>query len=138
MGFTPKQMFDVVADVNDYHLFVPWCRHSKVTKVIDDHHFEADLEVGFKVFSERYTSKVYTEEPKLVISEAADTAVFNHLKFRWEFANGPTANTCWTTFSVDYDFKNAIYTQTSTPFFDQVVAKMIGAFDHRCRDLYGK
>jgi ribosome-associated toxin RatA of RatAB toxin-antitoxin module len=138
MAVTPNQIFDVVADVDNYKHFVPWCRYSKVTKILDAQHFEADLEVGFKVFSERYTSKVTTDEAKLVVSEAADSSVFNYLKFRWEFAPGPTARTTWITFSVDYDFKNALYTQTSSLFFDQVVAKMMRAFDHRCKELYGR
>ena len=138
IGFSQQQMFDVVADVDSYKHFVPWCQESRVTKIVDDHNFEADLQVGFKMFCERYTSKVHTEAPKKIISEAADSAVFNHLVFKWEFAPGPTQKTVWTSFAVDYDFKNALYTQTSTLFFDQVVSKMISAFEGRCRELYGQ
>jgi coenzyme Q-binding protein COQ10 len=137
MTVTTKQMFDVVADVDNYKHFVPWCRKSEVTNRISDCRFEAELEVGFNMFSDCFTSRVTVEEPRLVLSEAADTSVFRHLHFRWEFAPGPTAGTTWTTFSVDYSFRNRLYASTSVLFFDQVVAKMIKAFSARCKDLYG-
>lgn len=138
MAFSRKQLYDVVADVDQYVNFVPWCRRSVVTRIVDDTHFEADLEVGFQLFSECYTSKVTLKEPEKIVSEAADSSVFHKLLFTWEFAPGPTANTTWTTFHVDYSFKNIIYGQTSVLFFDQVVSQMISAFDKRCRQVYGK
>ena len=138
IAFNRKQLYDVVADVDQYVNFVPWCRRSVVTKVIDDQHFEADLEVGFQLFSECYTSRVTLQEPSKIVSEAADSSVFHKLLFTWEFAPGPTNSTTWTTFHVDYSFKNVIYGQTSVLFFDQVVSQMISAFDRRCRQVYGK
>lgn len=136
MAFTPREVFDVVADVGKYEEFVPWCQKSFVTKQIDAEHFEAELEVGFKIFNERYISRVSLQEPCLVTSEAADTQVFNHLINRWELARGPTAKSTWLTFTVDFSFRNPLYGQTASLFFDQVVTKMIEAFNNRCHDVY--
>lgn len=135
MNVPPAQICAVVADVDSYKEFVPWCHRSRIIQRIDDSTFDADLLVGFEMFSERYTSRVTVQAPNLITSEAVDSEVFNHLKFRWEFAPGPTPTTTWATFAVDYSFKNALYGQTSVMFFDQVVAKMISAFAKRCRDL---
>ena len=135
MNVPPERIFNVVADVDSYNEFVPWCRRSVVIKQIDDNTFDADLMVGFEMFNERYTSRVTVDAPKLVTSEAIDSAVFNHLKFRWQFDPGPTPTTTWATFTVDYSFKNALYAQTSVMFFDRVVAKMISAFAKRCKEL---
>ena len=47
----PAELFAIVADVNKYHEFLPFCRRSKVTHEIDKDRFEAELEIGFKVLT---------------------------------------------------------------------------------------
>lgn len=136
MPFSPAELFSVVADVDSYQEFVPWCRQSYVTRKLGGGKYEADLVVGFQMFQERYTSVVTAEEPSLVHSEAADSQLFHHLVTRWEIRPGPSKSTSWVTFSVDFSFKHMLYAQTASLFFDQVVSKMIGAFDTRCRQIY--
>jgi hypothetical protein len=53
--YTPVQVFD----------FVPWCQKSKVLWRTDDK-MDAELEIGFKLFVERYISHVELAYPKLV------------------------------------------------------------------------
>lgn len=43
----------MVADVDHYHEFVPWCQRSEVLVRRDMEYIEAELEVGFKLFVER-------------------------------------------------------------------------------------
>jgi ribosome-associated toxin RatA of RatAB toxin-antitoxin module len=40
---------------------------------------------------------------------------------RWEFAPGPTPNSCWLSFSVDFAFKSPLYGQLATVFFKEVL-----------------
>lgn len=136
MAFSPSELFSVVADVDSYEEFVPWCRQSCVTRRLESGKYEADLVVGFQMFREKYTSVVTVQEPCLVHSEAADSAVFHHLVTRWELKPGPNKTTSWVTFTIDFSFKNVIYAQTATLFFDQVVSKMISAFDKRCEQIF--
>ena len=51
--YSPEQLFTVVADVEHYHEFVPWCQRSEVLVRRDMEYVEAELEVGFKLFVER-------------------------------------------------------------------------------------
>lgn len=53
LSYSPRQMFDVVADVEQYHLFVPWCVRSSVKLRRPPSYMEAELEVGFQMFVER-------------------------------------------------------------------------------------
>jgi coenzyme Q-binding protein COQ10 len=88
---TPSQLFEIVADVNKYHEFLPFCRRSKVTNEIDKDRFEAELEIGFKVFNERYTSRVTLERPRKVTAEDKSNeedgggALFEKMKTVWRF-----------------------------------------------------
>lgn len=56
--FSCAEMFDVVADVNRYREFLPFCVDSRVLRRPNDNVMEAALRVGFKVFTESYTSRV--------------------------------------------------------------------------------
>jgi hypothetical protein len=41
------------------------------------------------------------------------------------------------TFYVDFAFKSPLYRHVASLFFEEVVEKMMGAFEGRCRKLYG-
>lgn len=59
------QLFDVVANVDDYKYFVPWCVASRTFEQSETH-ARADLEVGFPPISEKYTSVLTLARPNLV------------------------------------------------------------------------
>ncbi len=46
-------MYDVVAAVEHYAAFVPWCQKSTVLLRRPPGYLEAELEVGFQMFVER-------------------------------------------------------------------------------------
>lgn len=55
--FTPEQLYSVVANVDQYQQFVPWCTKSRVFKG-QSGDFQAELEIGFPPIVERYSSEV--------------------------------------------------------------------------------
>lgn len=57
LRYTPEQMYNVVASVDQYQHFVPWCKKSRVAKRRNGD-VQAELEIGFPPIVERYTSEV--------------------------------------------------------------------------------
>jgi hypothetical protein len=51
---------------------------------------------------------------------------------------GPSPNSTWLSFSVDFAFLNPLYANVAQLFFSEVVTHMMGAFEGRCQQLYGQ
>jgi len=137
IGFSPDQMFKVVSQVEDYYKFVPWCVKSTVIKRNPTNYLECDLEIGFQVFVERYTSKVRMNPPRSLTTVTDDSTLFHHLESLWKFEKGPTPDSCWLSFHVDFAFKSPLYKHVANVFFEEVVKQMMTAFIGRCEVLYG-
>eukprot|EP01033_Poteriospumella_lacustris_P005388 gene5388-3836_t len=96
----------------------------------------AELEVGFQMFSERYLSDVALEPNRSVVASSSHTQLFEHLRSEWHFqAASDASNSTWVSFSVEFRFKSAVYNEVSELFMQEVVKKMVRAFEQRCRDL---
>src|SRR5215831_6673006 len=88
LGYRPEQMFDLVADVERYPEFLPWCigariRERKLNLLV------ADLIIGFRMIRERFTSRVVLDRPRLAIEVAYADGPFKHMSNRWLFEATP-------------------------------------------------
>ena len=65
LPYTSEQLFNLVADIESYPEFLPWCVGTRILKR-EENVVYADLMVGFKMVREVYTSKVILERPGLI------------------------------------------------------------------------
>lgn len=137
LGYSREQLFDVVAAVDLYNGFVPWCQRSEILKHHPDGSFDAELEIGFKFLVESYVSHVELNRPKLVKTTVSQSTLFDHLINIWEFSPGPVPGTCNLHFLVDFKFQSPLYRQIASMFFKEVASRMVGSFNERCRLIYG-
>ncbi|CAK8568284.1 unnamed protein product [Lathyrus sativus] len=137
LGYSPEQLFDVVAAVDFYHGFVPWCQRSEIVKRNPDGSFDAELEIGFKFLVESYVSHVELDRPNRIKTTVSKSTLFDHLINLWEFSPGPVPGTCNLYFLVDFKFQSPLYSQVASMFFKEVASRMVGSFTERCRLIYG-
>ena len=140
IGYTREQLFDVVAAVDNYHLFVPACRKSDVFQRSRDR-IKARLEIGIPPLLEAYTSDVKLEKPKLITASCIEGVLFKHLETRWKFNLPPSSyssnEVCLLDFYVSFEFKSYMYARLAAPIFDEMVRLNVGAFLRRAEKLYG-
>jgi coenzyme Q-binding protein COQ10 len=133
LPYTPDQLFDLVAGVDRYPEFLPWCKAARITKR-DGNTFYADLVVAFKVWRERFSSKVVVD-PKKAIHVEYINGPFRYLNNHWGFEPAPDGG-CVLSFYVDFEFKSRILQNLIGLLFDEAVRRMVGAFETRARKLY--
>eukprot|EP00090_Calanus_glacialis_P018339 TRINITY_DN28445_c0_g1_i1.p1 TRINITY_DN28445_c0_g1~~TRINITY_DN28445_c0_g1_i1.p1 ORF type:complete len:203 (-),score=56.12 TRINITY_DN28445_c0_g1_i1:111-719(-) len=139
VGYSPEQMFKVVADVESYHKFVPYCRRSVVT-LKKPHRLSANLNVGFQPFLNlSYTSHVTLIEPYLITAVCKDVKIFDHLKTVWKFSptkdNDPKA--CLIDFAVSFSFLSSSHSMVARLFLDSIVRENVKAFIDRTEQKCG-
>lgn len=137
MGYSPEQLYSVVAAVDLYEDFVPWCQRSKIIRRNEDGSIDAELQIGFKFLVESYISHVEMEKPKRIKTTASESGLFDHLINIWEFNPGPVPGTCDLHFFVDFKFQSPLYRQVASMFFKEVVSRLVGSFSDRCSRIYG-
>ncbi len=135
LPYTPEQLFDLVAGVEHYPEFLPWCIGARVTRR-DQNLVVADLIIGFKMFRERFTSRVTLDRPNLRIDVAYTDGPFKYLNNHWIFH--PHGNgSCDVEFFVDFEFRSRLLQKAIELLFAEAVRRMVGAFETRAQKLYG-
>ena len=135
LPYRPEQLFDLVADIERYPEFLPWCVAARVRSREEDL-VVADLIIGFKMVRERFTSRVKLDRPSLRIDVAYTEGPFRYLNNHWFFE--PLGDgRCRIDFYVDFEFRSAILQRIIGALFNEAVRRMVQAFENRARKLYG-
>ena len=135
LGYRPEQMFDLVADIERYPEFLPWCIGARIRER-NDTLVVADLIIGFKMIRERFTSRVSLDRDRLTIEVTYADGPFKQMTNRWRFE--PTEDgRCRIDFYVAFEFRSAMLQKLIGVLFHEAVRRMVGAFETRARKLYG-
>lgn len=128
-------MYALVADVERYPQFLPWCISCKIITRLSPHQFTADLVVGHGFIRERFLSEV-TLAPETEVHVRYLKGPMRHLSNHWKFVPQPDGG-CAVDFYVDFEFKTPVLQKLMGVFFGEIVKRMVGAFEARAKALYG-
>jgi coenzyme Q-binding protein COQ10 len=134
LPYTPEQLFALVADIEKYPEFLPWCVAARIRRR-DGNTILADLVIGFKMVRERFTSKVVLT-PQSRIDVAYSEGPFKYLTNHWVFEPTPDGG-CSIDFFVDFELRSKMLQALIGLVFNEAVQHMVGAFEKRAKQLYG-
>jgi len=134
LPYSPGAMFDLVADIERYPEFLPWCVACRIRKR-EGNVILGDLMVGFKVFRETFTSRVELHRPDQIEVRYID-GPFKYLTNRWRFI--PLGDSTEIDFYIDFQFNSRILEAVAGKVFGEAVRRMVGAFETRAHTLLGK
>ena len=134
LPYSPEQMYDLVADVDRYPEFLPWCTGARV-RTRTETELVADLTIGFGPFRESFTSRVVLDHPRHVTVKY-ENGPFRYLNNKWTFDPAP-AGGCTVSFFVDFEFRSRLLQAAIGVVFNEAVRRMVNAFLGRARTVYG-
>ena len=133
LPYPPDRLYDLVADVEDYPNFLPWCVALRVTSRTEST-IRADMVVGFKMLREKFSSKVELTPKSRIDVEYLD-GPFKYLENRWLFREKDDG--CEIDFFIDFEFRSRLLRKVMEPLFHEAVRRMVRAFERRADERFG-
>ncbi|MDR0809614.1 MAG: type II toxin-antitoxin system RatA family toxin [Gemmobacter sp.] len=138
LPYKAQQMYDLVADVGSYPKFLPWTAAARIRSrrpVEGGEVMEADLVISFKLFRERFGSRVTLWPDQMKIDTEYLDGPFKYLKSGWQFHDMEAG--CEVAFFVDFEFRNALLQGIIGVVFNEAMHRIVRAFEGRAAELYG-
>jgi len=137
VAHSPQQLFDLVSDIESYPEFLPWCIGVRIKErgtAGENKTVVADVLISYKMFREKFRSRVELDPVALTINVEYLSGPFKHLNNYWRFE--PNGEGARVDFSVDFEFKNRLLERMVAGLFDRAVRKVVSAFFDRADALY--
>ena len=138
VAHSAERMFALVADVERYPEFVPFCERLDVRARRREGERDilvADMTIGYKLLRESFTSKVTLDPEALEIAADYLDGPFRTMENSWSFA--PLAEGCEVRFCIEYEFRSRTLAALMSTLFDRVFRTFADAFEKRADELYG-
>jgi coenzyme Q-binding protein COQ10 len=147
LPYRPEQLFELVASVDRYPEFLPWCIAARIRTrealpgTPPRTLITADLVIGFRMVRERFTSRVTLTPPRR-IDVSYSEGPFRYLNNHWIFDPVPPSpehagGGTMLDFYVDFEFHSKLLQSLMSMLFNEAVKRMVAAFEGRAKQLYG-
>jgi len=139
MPYSAEQMFGLIADIEAYPEFLPWCSAARIRKRTPKGNAEvvaADLVISFKVFRERFGSRVELRPEAHEIDVSYLDGPFKYLVNTWKFTPLDDGR-CEVDFHVDFEFRSRTLQLVIGAVFGEAMQRIVRAFEARAKALYG-
>lgn len=131
--FSAEQMFNLVDDIESYHLFVPYCKTSSVIERLDNQ-VTAKLLVAKSGIAKSFTTQNKLDKPNKIFMQLVD-GPFSHLSGGWQFIS-LSESACKIELELDFEFKNKLASFAFAKVFKQLIESMVTAFTERAEKIY--
>ena len=139
MPYSADEMYALIADVASYPEFLPWCAASRIRSrkpTPEGEVVDADLVISFKLFRERFGSRVTLRPEMKEIDVAYLDGPFRYLNNHWKFRLIDETR-CEVDFFVDFEFKSRTLQAIIGVVFNEAMQRIVRAFEARAEELYG-
>ena len=144
LWYTPREMYELVVDIEAYPEFLPWCERVEVVEQHQDG-MTARLTLHKSGLRHAFTTRNRHQDGSQVRVELVD-GPFSELEGTWLFApvgrggaaRNADANACRIDFDLRYAFANLALEALVSPVFDRIANTMVDSFVHRRRPMSGR
>ena len=130
-----SQMFDLVADVEKYPQFMPWCGGATVSSR-DAQGMRASVTISLAGIKQTFTTQNIHHYPNCIDLQLVD-GPFSALTGKWEFIT-LSEDACKVLFTLNYEFSNRALETLVGPIFNRIATSFIDSFTQRAQVCYGE
>lgn len=127
-------MYRLIADVESYPLFLPWCGSASVRERTPEGEV-ATIEVARGPLRSRFTTRNRMDEARGIQMDLVE-GPFERLRGRWTFVALADSG-CKVSLEMDFEFSSALVERAIVPVFNEITGDMVDAFCRRARSVYG-
>ena len=139
LPYAAEDLFDLVADVESYPKFVRWIvelrawnRRALAEGVSS---LDAEAKVRFGPLSERFSTRVTIDRPRLAVDVTLLSGPFHRLENHWRF--GPRPGGAQLAFEIDFEFRSGLLERLLAVNFERAASTLVRCFEVRAAELYG-
>ncbi len=136
--YSPEEMFRIVAEIEHYPKFLPWCEHARV---VDSNGLDIWVEIGiaFSGLHHNFTTRNQEIAGRKLTVELVH-GPFSRLDGEWTFVSlgDGTQRGCKVDLSLNYSFNNLALEKLVSPAVEKIAASMVDAFVRRAEQLYAE
>ncbi len=132
--YSAAQMFELVADVEKYPEFMPWCGGAEVQSRTPEG-MQASIVIAFAGLRQRFTTRNVHQYPNRIDLHLVD-GPFSELVGNWVF-NPLAEDACKVEFTLNYAFSSRTLEALVGPVFSRIAGSFIDSFTKRADAVYG-
>lgn len=136
LPYSTDEMYKLVAAIEDYPKFLPWCRSTQVLSR-NDHEVKACIEIARGALNKSFTTLNRMQHNKM-IEMGLLQGPFKHLQGFWRFDELKANAACKIAFDLDFEFESKLVALVAGPVFSQIANSMVDAFSKRAVEVYGE
>lgn len=134
VGFSPRQMYELVRDVPSYPRFLSWCTSAAVIEE-SEHSQEASLEISLAGLKKSFTTRNSLAPPSRIDIDLV-SGPFRQLEGKWTF--DPVGDTgCRVSLCLTFAVASRLLSGALERGFARVADRLVDDFCRRAEQVYG-
>jgi ribosome-associated toxin RatA of RatAB toxin-antitoxin module len=134
LGYSAQQMFDLVAAIEDYPKFLPWCGGVEI-KERNGNTVVASVGINYHGVKQSFTTSNENTAPSEIKMKLVD-GPFKCLDGVWTF-KALRDDACKIELDLHYEFSSGLLDKLVGPVFGMIANSMVDSFCKRAETVYG-
>ncbi len=133
--YSAHEMYALVADIESYGKFLPWCGGTRILSR-DEDSVTAAVVIAYSGVHKTFTTLNRQQTDKMIEIRLVE-GPFKHLFGYWGFL-ALDARACKVSLDMEFEFSNAVLGLVMGPVFGRIANDLVGSFCRRAEEVYGK
>jgi ribosome-associated toxin RatA of RatAB toxin-antitoxin module len=133
--YSAEEMYALVADIEAYGRFLPWCGGARIVAREADS-VTAAIDIAYHGVRKTFTTRNRLEPGRRMELQLVN-GPFKFLQGHWRF-EALEERACKVALDLDFEFSNRLLALAVGPVFSQIANGLVDSFRKRAEEIYGK